>query len=157
MFFITFHGRIQRGTGGPDTLPLKNHKNIGFLSNELLSLHSMLGHHRHASETPFKFNGVSLAGRWWPAFISVWIISPLINYTYIQKKVVQFWPPLTKLSGSTHAFNATITTVIVCFPVCWNFKVSLTNSVDQDQTDTVGAVWSGSTLFQWPLYSKISQ
>ena len=56
------------GTGGPD--PLKNHKNIEFLSNtgpdplkflKLPSQHSMLGHHRHASETPFK--GISLAGR----------------------------------------------------------------------------------------------
>ena len=27
------HGRIQRGTGGPDPPPLKNHKKIGFLSN----------------------------------------------------------------------------------------------------------------------------
>ena len=60
-----------RGTGG-----LKNHKNIGFLSNtgpdplkitKLPSQHSMLGHHRPASETPF--NGVLLAGRWWPAVL----------------------------------------------------------------------------------------
>ena len=44
--------------------PLENHKNIGFLSNtdpdplkitKLSSQHSMLGHHRHASETPFKW------------------------------------------------------------------------------------------------------
>ena len=50
--------------------PLKNHKNIEFLSNtgpdplkfsKLRSQHSTLGHHRHASETPFK--GVLLAGR----------------------------------------------------------------------------------------------
>ena len=43
---------------------LKNHKNIGFLRNtgldllkitKLPSQHSMLGHHRHASETPFKW------------------------------------------------------------------------------------------------------
>ena len=41
--------------------PLKNHKNIGFFSNtdpdslkitKLSGQHSMLGHHRHASETP---------------------------------------------------------------------------------------------------------
>ena len=57
------------GVGGPDT-PLKYHKNIGFLSNtgpdplkitKLPSQHSMLGHHRPASESPF--NGVALAGR----------------------------------------------------------------------------------------------
>ena len=59
------HARIQRGegAGGPD--PLKNHKNIGFLVNtdpnplsvtlNLPSQHSMLGHHRHASEKPFQW------------------------------------------------------------------------------------------------------
>ena len=50
----------DRGSGPP----LKNHKNIGFLSNTGLDLlnitklpiqHSMLGHHRHASETTFKW------------------------------------------------------------------------------------------------------
>ena len=51
----------REGTGGPS---LKNHKNIGFLSNcgpdplnitKLPRQHSMLGHHQHASETPFKW------------------------------------------------------------------------------------------------------
>ena len=50
-----YHARIQRGeflsNTGPD--PLKFSK--------LPSQHSTLGHHRHASQTPFK--GVSLAGR----------------------------------------------------------------------------------------------
>ena len=45
--------------------PLKNHKNIRFFSNvgsnprksrKLPSKHSLLGHHRHASETPFKWS-----------------------------------------------------------------------------------------------------
>ena len=59
------------GTGGPDPPPpLKNHKNIGSLSNtgpdplkitNLPSQHSMLGHHRHASKTPLKWRFV---GRW---------------------------------------------------------------------------------------------
>ena len=44
--------------------PLENHKDIGFYSNtgqdplkitKLPSQHSMLGHDRHASETPFKW------------------------------------------------------------------------------------------------------
>ena len=44
--------------------PLENYKNIGFLSNtgpdplKIIKLpikHSMLGHHRAASETPFKW------------------------------------------------------------------------------------------------------
>ena len=68
------HARIQRGVQEvrtpPPLPPPENHKNIGFLRNtgpdplkitKLPSQHSMLGHHRHASETPF--NGVSLAGR----------------------------------------------------------------------------------------------
>ena len=68
------HVRIQRGEGGGQGIrtpsPLKNHNNIGFLSNtgpdplkitKLPSQHSMLSHHWHASETPF--NGVSLANR----------------------------------------------------------------------------------------------
>ena len=49
--------------GGVQT-SLKNHKNIGFLSNigpdplkitKLLGQHSMLGHGQHAGETPFKW------------------------------------------------------------------------------------------------------
>ena len=55
------YARIKGGLGV--RAPQKNHKNIGFLSNtcsdplkitKLSSQHSMLGHHRHASETPFK-------------------------------------------------------------------------------------------------------
>ena len=60
----------EGGQGVRTPPPPKNHKNIEFLSNtgpdpqefsKLPSQHSTLGHHRHASETPFK--GVSLAGR----------------------------------------------------------------------------------------------
>ena len=53
------------GGGGQESgPPLKNHKNVGFISNtgpdpleitKLPSQHSMLGHRRHASEPPFKF------------------------------------------------------------------------------------------------------
>ena len=63
-----FRVRIQRGAGVPDPPPSppppENHKNIGFLSNtgpdplkitKLPSQHSVLGHHQHTSETPFKF------------------------------------------------------------------------------------------------------
>ena len=70
---VRSHARIQRGdrgSGPPPPPHLKNHKNIEFLSNtgpdplkfsKLPSQHSTLGHHQHASETPFK--SVSLAGR----------------------------------------------------------------------------------------------
>ena len=54
--------------------PLENHKNIGFLGNagpdllkitKLLIQHSLLGHHRTASETPLKwrFAGGSMMAR----------------------------------------------------------------------------------------------
>ena len=67
----------SRGGGGGGRgsgLPLENHKNIGFLSNtgpdplkitKLPSQQSMKGHHRNASETPFKwrFAGGSMMAR----------------------------------------------------------------------------------------------
>ena len=60
----------SRGGTGVQTPPEKSRK-LGFLSNtgpdplkttKLPSQHSMLGHHRHASETPFKwrFAGMSM-------------------------------------------------------------------------------------------------
>ena len=59
------------GGGGRVRTPLENHKNIGLLSStgpdplkirKLPSQLSMLGHHRYASETPFKwrFAGVPI-------------------------------------------------------------------------------------------------
>ena len=69
VYIVRSHAGIQRGEFLSNTgpYPLKFSK--------LPSQHSTLGHHRHASETPFK--GVSLAGRWWPAFSDIWILSPL--------------------------------------------------------------------------------
>ena len=52
------HVRIQRGgggAGGPNP-PLKSTKYRVFQipeKSQLLSQHSIMGHHRHASETPF--------------------------------------------------------------------------------------------------------
>ena len=57
-------GGSRGGIGGSDPPPPENHKNIGFLSNtgadplkitKLQSQQSMFGHHRHPSETPFKW------------------------------------------------------------------------------------------------------
>ena len=54
----------EGGTGGPDPPPLKNHKNLGFLSNTGSDL---LKNHKATKPAfnvgPFKLNGVSLAGR----------------------------------------------------------------------------------------------
>ena len=41
-----------------------------------------------------------------------------------------------------------ITTIAICFVIClWFLKSFFANSVDQDQTAPLRAVWSGSTLF----------
>ena len=63
VYIVRSHARIQRGDRGSGAPPLKNHKNIEFLSNtgqdplkfsKLPSQHSTLGYHRHASEATFK-------------------------------------------------------------------------------------------------------
>ena len=60
---LRIHDWIQRGDTGPGPQMI-NHKNIGFLSNtgpdplkttKLPIQQSMLDHHMHASETPFKW------------------------------------------------------------------------------------------------------
>ena len=86
--------------------PLKNHKNIGFLSNtcpdplktpKATKPDSMLGHHRHASETRFKWlivGGPMMAHLWW----HLDPLSPL----QLKKKVFRVGHPLIKLSESVH-------------------------------------------------------
>ena len=58
----------------------------------------MLGHHQHASETPFKWR---FAGGPMIARLKCYLDPP----TPLKKKknVVKVGPPLTKLSGSAHA------------------------------------------------------
>ena len=76
------------GAGDPDPPPEKSQKNIEILSNtgpdplnfskfsKLPSQHSTLGHHRHPSETPFKwrFAGGPMMAHF---FSDMWILSPL--------------------------------------------------------------------------------
>ena len=87
--------------------PLKNHKNIGFLGNsgldplkttKLPSHHSMLGHHRPASETPHRL---------WSALSAILILFPLHKKTsfYIcpppplgKTFWIRAWRALTQLS-----------------------------------------------------------
>ena len=52
-----------------------------------------MGQHRHASETPFHWNDVSLEGRWWPAFSGIWILTPL---THQLEEQCQAWTPSEK-------------------------------------------------------------
>ena len=99
------------GAVGPDPPPpLENYKNIGFLSNaspDPLKItkepiqHSMLGHHRPASEMPFKwrFAGGSLIARLW------WYLDPSSPHQTKKKTLSKLDPPLTKLSGSAHELS----------------------------------------------------
>ena len=50
-------------------------------------------------------NGVSQAGRWWPANSGICLLLPLIKLNLKLKQYCQGWtgPPLAKLSGSSHA------------------------------------------------------
>ena len=121
--------RGSRGGGGQGirTHPLKNHKNTEILSNtgpdplnfskfsKLPSQHSTLDHHRHPSETPFKwrFAGGPMMAHF---FSDMWILSPLKK----KKKRCQscrVGPPLTKLSGSAHGSSseAVVTRLIGVF------------------------------------------
>ena len=98
--------RGSRGGQGfrTPTTTLKNKKNIGLPSNigqdpvritKLPSQHSMFGHHRHASETPFKWrfaDGPMVARL-------KWYLNPPHQ---LNKNDVKVGRPLTKLSGSAH-------------------------------------------------------
>ena len=82
---------------------LENYNNIGFLSNtgpDLLKItklpiqHSMLDHHRTASETPFKWRfagGPLMARLWW--YLDA---SPLHQTEKKRKKRCQSWTPSYK-------------------------------------------------------------
>ena len=89
LFTDMLHACADPEGGQVVRIPLKNHKNIGFLSNTgpnpqknhiVPSQHSMLGHHRPASE--MADDG--------PLLVVFWILSPLI------KNVVKVGPPSGK-------------------------------------------------------------
>ena len=62
----------------------------------------MLGHHSSGTTAKRHLNGVSLAGRYWPTYGGIWIVSPFIHLEKKQKtkKRCQSLTPLAKLSGS---------------------------------------------------------
>ena len=83
--FLFLVRRSREGAGGPDS-PLKNHKNIGFLSTtgpDPLKITKPLSQHPcwAITRTPAKrhLNGVSLAGRLWPAYSGIWVLFLLID------------------------------------------------------------------------------
>ena len=97
-----------QGVRSPPPPPLKNHKNIGFLSNcgpDTLKNHK-------ATKPAFVFGSLS-AYRWWiddgpPIVVFVWILFRSL------KNVVKVGPPLKKLSGSAHATYNKIMKKRVC-------------------------------------------
>ena len=90
----------NRGSGPPPP-PMKNCKNIGFLSNSgpdspkimmLPSQHSMLGHHHHAAFRCWANDGRLIV-----------VFGSLTPHQLKTKKNFVKGPPLKKFSGSTHA------------------------------------------------------
>ena len=105
------NARIQRGgdrgSGSPPP-PLKNYKNIGFLSHtgqdslkmtKLPSQHSMSGHHQNASKTPFKWH---FADRLMMAHLLLIVSFGSSHKNDNNKKNLQSWTP----SGKTFWIRA---------------------------------------------------
>ena len=110
LYEVHVHARTNKKSPDPPP-PLKNHKNIGLLSTtgpDPLKNHkaskpaSMLGHHPHTSEPPFKwrFAGGPMMALQKIAFGSSTPSSRKNKTT--KKNVVKVGPPMTKLSGSAH-------------------------------------------------------
>ena len=83
-----FMGGFRGGQGVRTPPSLKSHKNIGFPRNtgpdplkitKLPSQHSMLGHHWHASETPFKWRFTCGPMMSCLYYSGIWISPSLIN------------------------------------------------------------------------------
>ena len=89
---MAIHGRIQRGGGQGSRPPLKNHKNIGDFSNMCQSYQASIQcrviigtlANRH-------LNGVSLAGRLWPANIVVFGSSHKKNVAKLDPSSKTLW------------------------------------------------------------------
>ena len=97
-------GQGSGGGGGGEQgvgTPLKNHKNIGFLSKtgldpleitKLPSWHSMLGH--ICPPAKCHLNGISLAGQLWPAYSDIRILSSQLKKKKQHKKTLSVLDPL---------------------------------------------------------------
>ena len=118
----------NRGSGSP----LKNHKNMGFLSN---TGPDPLKNHK-ATKSAFNFeplsahqrntilNGISLVGRWWPELIVVFVLDPLSPL-----KPPPHPPPPKKNKKKTHqCWTPSDKTLWIC-PWC----IAFVNSFDAGQ------------------------
>ena len=151
----------DRGSGPPE-------KKIGFPSNSglnplkitrLASQHSMVGHYRHASETPFQWR---FAGGPMMAHVK-WHFGPLpIPSTNPPPKknkktttFVSVGPPLTKLSGSAHVLDSTLNVG------CWRgsfviFRGSGPVFLREPIVMWISRGWHGPQVFLTPLDSRMS-
>ena len=123
--YVIFHVRIQRGDRGVRTPPPpEKPQNIGFLGN---TGPGPLKNHKAAkpafnvgpSSARLRNNGVSLAGRLWPAFSAIWILFPLI------KKRKKSWTP----SGKTFWIRACFSSILVPIRFCKKSKDEQCSSV----------------------------
>ena len=106
-FFYKAHARFQRGGRESGPIPLKNHKNIGFLSNtgpdplkitKLPSQHSMF---QVIIGTPAKRH-LNDDFRWRADDSPPIVVCGSSLPSSTKKSFSEFDPPLTKLSGSAH-------------------------------------------------------
>ena len=111
----------DRGSGPP---PGKSQK-YSFFSNtgpdplkivKLSCQQSILGHFRHASETPFKWR---FAGGPMMAHLSLFLDHSSPYQLKKQQKNVKVGPPLTKLSGSAHVVIILTQTAIRACDKCF--------------------------------------
>ena len=114
--FLTIDERHRRqGIWTPPPL-LKNHKNIGF-PKQYWSGSPEQSQSYKCTKPAFNVGpcGVSLAGRWWPAYCGIWILSsPLINL----KKSCQSWTPLDpRMNADQKSLETVFSTAIVWRPI----------------------------------------
>ena len=123
----------------------------------------MLGHHRPASETPFKWrfaggqmmahllNGVSLAGRWWPIYSDIWILYPL-NKTKKQKTLSNL-DPLWQNFLDPRMYS---TTLFLSKKITKQEKTPITTPLSQS-TYQPEAPWGRDTEHRQPQHNSLSQ
>ena len=104
-------GGSRWGTGGLDP-PLKNHKNIGFISNTDPDPHKNHKAFNVGPSSARQQNAILMAFRWWaddgPLIV---VFGSSLPSSSTKKSVVKVGPPLTKFYGSVHVKD---------IPNCWH-------------------------------------
>ena len=91
-------GGGDRGSGPPPPPPEKSQKyrvSVLYWSGSPVKSHSYQANFQcwATNGPPAKrhLNGVPLLGRWWPVYIGIWIISPIINERNTESKLDPLW------------------------------------------------------------------